>query len=291
MMDVKERCNEAYIQHYQEVSSILTEHAIASSRGGILSQERKNDIEKAAQKEAIKLATIDMMREFPNTSSTDIWRAVNTAHVFRKSGINVEPEVIAAVESASQSWKKSSGHAFEEMIKQLGNIALMPTIGIILQRDLTRLIKDEQIANQQRDIDWLKIQLDKEIFDLYAIVRHEGKDYVFGCIQSKASVRDRVTRDREPSVHAMEHFFWSTIIVFDGDFLRLPKFNYMVNGGNDEFPSNGWHGLYVFSDAYDNDRIYSTDINMKHFKEHAVEAAAFWLTQRQWFDADWKARE
>ena len=289
-MTVLERSREAYVQHYEEIYSFLSNSALESSRNGVISQQRIEEIERIAQKDAIRLATIDVMREFPDASSTEIWRAVNTAHVFRKSGIT-DPDVIDAVESASQSWKKSSGHAFEEMIKQLGNIALMPTIGIILQRDLTRLIKDGQIANQQRDIDWLKIQLDKEIFDLYAIVRHEGKDYVFGCIQSKASVRDRVTRDREPSVHAMEHFFWSTIIVFDGDFLRLPKFNYMVNGGNDEFPSNGWHGLYVFSDAYDNDRIYSTDINMKHFKEHAVEAAAFWLTQRQWFDADWKARE
>ena len=55
------------------------------------------------------------MQEYPNTSSTEIWRAVNAAHVFRKSGIT-DPAIIDAVESASQSWKKSSGHAFEEMI-------------------------------------------------------------------------------------------------------------------------------------------------------------------------------
>ena len=290
-MPLLDRSREAYIQHFEEISRYLTDSAIASSRRGVLSQQNLDDIERDAQRDAIRLATIDIMREFPEASSTEIWRAVNTAHVFRKSGIT-DPDVIDAVESASQSWKKSSGHAFEEMIKQLGNVALNPCdINIVLQRDLTRMIRDGQIANQPRDIDWLRIQLDKEIFDLYALVKQNDNFYVFGCIQSKASVRDRVTRDREPSVHAMEHFFWSTIIVFDGDFLRMPKFNYMVNGGNDEFPSNGWHGLYVFSDEYDNDRIYSTNIDMKHFKEHAIEAAEFWLTQRQWFDADWKARE
>ena len=292
MMPIQERSKEAYIQHFNEISEYLTEQAIQASRRGVLSDEKKEKIEQAAQKEAIKLATIDVMREYPDASSTAIWRAVNSAHVYRKSGINADPEVISAVVSASQSWVKSSGHAFEEIIKQLGCSALHEYgIDIILQRDLTTLIRNNQIHNQQRDIEWLKVQLAQEIFDLYAIVTRNDRTHVFGCLQSKASVRDRVTRDREPSVHAMEHFFWSTIVVFDGDFLRMPKFNYMVNGGNEEFPSNGWHGLYVFSDDYDNDRIYSTDINMKHFKDHAIQAADYWLTQRQWFDADWKASD
>lgn len=289
-MTVLESSRNAYVKHYNEIYDYLYTNALQSSRNGAVSQLRLDDIERTAQKDAIRLATIDVMREYPKASSTEIWRAVNTAHVFRKSGIT-DPNIIDAVESASQSWKKSSGHAFEEMIKQLGCMALhQHGIDIVLQRDLNQLIKDGEIDNLKRDIEWLQLQLDKEIFDLYAIVTKGTKKYVFGCIQSKASVRDRVTRDREPSVHAMEHYFWSTIIVYDGDFLRLPKFNYMVNGGNDEFPSNGWHGLYVFSDQYDNDRIYSTDLDMKNFREHALEASEYWLTQRQWLDGDWKAQ-
>lgn len=289
-MTLLEHSRKAYIEHYTTIYDYLCSKAIEESRKHTLTQQNEEEAERLAQKEAIRLATIDMMREYPTASSTDIWRAVNTAHVFRKSGIT-DPDVIDAVESASQSWKKSSGHAFEEMIKQLGCMALLNHgIEVVLQRDLSKMVKENQIDNQPRDIEWLKLQLDKEIFDLYCIVTKNEKRYVFGCIQSKASVRDRVTRDREPSVHAMEHYFWSTIIVYDGDFLRLPKFNYMVNGGNDEFPKNGWHGLYVFSNEYDNDRIYSTDINMKHFKEHAIEASNYWLTQRQWLDGDWKAK-
>ena len=120
-----------------------------------------------------------------------------------------------------------------------------------------------------------------------AVTREDGKTFCYGCIQSKTSVRDRVTRDREPSLQAMASYFWSTIIVLDGDFLRLPKFISMVNGGTTEHPTNGWHGLYVFSEQYSGGRIYPTDLNFKNFKEHAVEAAHYWLTQRQWFDHEW----
>lgn len=102
-------------------------------------------------------------------------------------------------------------------------------------------------------------------------------------------MRDRVTRDREPSMQAMQAFFWSTIIVLDGDFLKLPKFISMVNGGTTEYVENGWHGMYVFSEAYSQDRIYPIDLDFKNFKEHAVIAARYWLTQRQWFNAQWRA--
>jgi len=67
--------------------------------------------------------------------------------------------------------------------------------------------------------------------NLFTIVNMDDKWYCFGCVQSKTSIRDRVTRDREPSLQAMQSFFWSTAVVLDGDFLRLPKFVSMVNGG------------------------------------------------------------
>lgn len=90
-------------------------------------------------------------------------------------------------------------------------------------------------------------------------------------------------------MQAMQAFFWSTIIVLDGDFLKLPKFISMVNGGTTEYAENGWHGMYVFSEAYSQDRIYPIDLDFKNFKEHAVIAARYWLTQRQWFNAQWRA--
>ena len=65
----------------------------------------------------------------------------------------------------------------------------------------------------------------------------------------------------------------------------------MVNGGTTEHQENGWHGMYVFSEKYTNDRIYPTDYDMKNLKEHAINAANYWLTQRQWFDINWRPEQ
>ena len=287
-MPIKERCREIYNQTYTAETQRLYDEAVASARNGILSNEKLRKIETEAQKEAIKQATINGIREFPEAEAATIWKAVYEVHIHRKSGID-DADTIAKVVSADQSWKKSSGHAFEEMIKMLGSAALAGTgIEIILQRDLNTLIKAGEIANEPRDISWLKEQIKASIFDLYAIIqRDDGRKFCYGCIQSKTSIRDRVTRDREPSLQAMASYFWSTVIVLDGDFLRLPKFVSMVNGGTTEHPTNGWHGMYVFSDQYTQGRIYPTDLDFCNFKEHAIQAANYWLTQRQWFDHNW----
>lgn len=63
----------------------------------------------------------------------------------------------------------------------------------------------------------------------------------------------------------------------------------MVNGGTAEHETNGWHGMYVFSEKYSQGRIYATDLEFKNFKEHAKQAAEYWLTQRQWFNNNWQA--
>lgn len=292
MPTVKESCREIYNATYTAEKDRLYAEALASSRSGAVSAEKLNKIETEAQKEAIKKATVDTMRAFPNEESAAIWKAVYEVHVHRKSGID-DADTIARVISADQSWKKSSGHAFEEMIKFLASAALEDTgIEIILQRDLNILIKAGEIANEPRDISWLKEQIKASVFDLYAVVtKADGRKFCFGCIQSKTSVRDRVTRDREPSLQAMASYFWSTAIVLDGNFLRLPKFVSMVNGGTTEYPNNGWHGMYVFSEEYTGGRIYATDLEFKNFKEHAVQAANYWLTQRQWFDHSWTVAE
>lgn len=289
MPTVKESCREIYNSTYNAEKARLYQEAIASSRTGQVSDKKEAKIETEAQKEAIKRATVETMQAFPDEESANIWRAVYEVHIHRKSGID-DADTVARVVSADQSWKKSSGHAFEEMVKFLGTAALDGTgIEIILQRDLNILIKAGEIANEPRDISWLKEQIKSSVFDLYAVVtKEDGRKFCFGCIQSKTSIRDRVTRDREPSLQAMASYFWSTVVVLDGDFLRLPKFVSMVNGGTVEHPTNGWHGMYVFSEQYSSDRIYSTNLDFKNFKEHAIKAAQYWLSQRQWFNAEWK---
>lgn len=292
MPTVKESCREIYNSTYNAEKERLYQEALSPSHRGPVDEKKENKIETEAQKEAIKHAMVETMRAFPNEESSNIWRAVYEVHIHRKSGVD-DADTIAKVISADQSWKKSSGHAFEEMIKFLGNAALNGTdIEIVLQRDLNILIKAGEISNEPRDISWLKEQIKASVFDLYALVsKDDGRKFCFGCIQSKTSIRDRVTRDREPSLHAMASYFWSTVVVLDGDYLKLPKFVSMVNGGTAEHPTNGWHGMYVFSEQYSDGRIYATDLDFKNFKEHAVQAAQYWLTQRQWFDHNWIVTE
>lgn len=200
-------------------------------------------------------------------------------------------KVIQEIISADQSWKKSSGHAFEEMIKELATMAMGSDLSVefILQRDLNILIKAGEIANEPRDISWLKEQIKGNNFDLYAIITYNNKKYCFGCVQCKTSIRDRVTRDREPSIHAMDSYFWSVVFVLDGEYLRNPKFQYMVNGGSKEFPTNGWHGMYDISASFNIDRIYPLDPDFSLLRKHSKKAVNDWLKQRQWFNREWKA--
>lgn len=255
-------------------------------------KEDKEKAERFSQKFAIREALKKGVAEFPDIEVSTVWKNVYKAHILRKSGLSIDEETVSKVISAEQSWRKSSGHAFEELIKEISNLSLEGTnVEIVLQTDLNTLIKANEIANEPRDLAWLEKQIDGAIFDLYAIMNANGKKFCFGCIQSKTSIRDRVTRDREPSIHAMKSFFWSVCIALDGDFLRMPKFNAMVNGGSIEFPENGWHGMYVLSKIHSDNRLYYTDFDLSLFTKHAIEAAKYWRKQRQWFNLDWKAKD
>ena len=283
MADYHKFCLDAYTQFYESRKQEL------SSGDCCISKSKSEKIETDAQKFAIRETFIAGAKQFQNLDVSEVWNAIFSAHMYRKSGIS-DKETIDKVVGADQSWKKSSGHAFEEIIKELGDLSLKDTdVKLILQRELNVLIKANRLDNEPRDISWLKEQIKGNIFDLYAIIEVQGKTFCFGCLQAKTSIRDRVTRDREPSIHAMQSFFWSAIIVLDGDFLKLPKFAHMVNGGSDEFRENGWHGMYVFSASQNNDRIYSTNLDLDVFKHHLQLAAKQWLTQRQWLNREWRA--
>ena len=290
MNKIAQFCRAAYTKRYGERVKSLTKESQKGNPKKKLSEIVVEGIEKAAQKEAIKYSFVESLKKFNNVSASEIWSHIYESHMLRKSGVS-DSLLISRIVSADQSWKKSSGHAFEEMIKSLASDALKnDNIEIVLQRDLSILIKAGEIANEPRDVSWLKEQVKSSVFDLYALIKKDGKTYCFGCIQSKTSIRDRVTRDREPSLHAMASFFWSAVIVLDGDFMKLPKFIAMVNGGTTEFPENGWHGMYELSGRAVQGRIYALDLDFSVFREHAILAADQWLTQRQWFDHKWVAK-
>lgn len=120
--EIKQYCVQTYQELYKSEYHYLLSNALSKSKKNDLADNRLNDIETAAQKYAIKQSIIQGMRKFPNHISL-LWHSIYEAHVYRKSGI-ADLRVIQEVVSADQSWKKSSGHAFEEMIKELATIAM-----------------------------------------------------------------------------------------------------------------------------------------------------------------------
>lgn len=282
-------CLDRYNEVYQQTKQQLEESAIKKSRTHTISKSNAEKIETSSQLEAIKATMIEGRLLYPNNIPL-LWASIYKAHLFRKSGI-CDPELVANVVSADQSWKASSGHAFEYMAKELANLALSETnIRFLLQKDLNKMIKKHEIANEVRDISWLKEQVKTDNYDLYAIGTEGNETYCFGCIQCKTSIRDRVSRDRELSSTAMQAFFWSISMVIDGTQLKTPKYINMVNGGDTTFEKNGWHGMYDLSATIPGDRIYNLDMNFEIIKDHALQAFKAWRKQRQWFTNEWKAK-
>lgn len=168
-------------------------------RNRIVSEKTSDEQDHDAQKAAIRITMVKALEKYPEVPVAELWSAIYRAHLFRKSGIS-NLTTINKVISADQSWKKSSGHAFEEMVKEMAMLSLHGSdVSFILQRDLNMLIKAGELSNEPRDISWLKEQIKSNIFDLFAVINSGDKKYCFGCIQAKTSIRDRVTRDREPS--------------------------------------------------------------------------------------------
>ena len=285
---LKSYCKSSYKRIYKkEYDAVL---------GKKTSVTAKENAERTAQRVAIKNTFKNALNRYPNDDPSTIWDNIYLAHVLRKAKITstaVKPDLINDIVSSHQSWLKASGHAFEAYIEEQVNPQFKKNkkeIRFVLQKELTALIKKSAIHNTTSDLNWLKAQCKKDVFDLYAIYTVNGDDYVFGCIQSKTSIRDRVTRDREPSQNAMKRGFWSIAITLNGEFLSLPKFKDMVNGNGSGYKENGWHGMYVMSNISPVDRIYSIRKDLSTLIDHADKASREWIGNRNKLDSTWKAK-
>ena len=285
-MPFEEFCADKYNSIFAEEYNMLL--------GNRNTRNAQDVAERGAQKKAIKNSFEEALSIYsPEIEAEQLWNKIYLAHLKRKAGItdftDVDEDIISKVISADQSWKKASGHAFEAFIAEKANAVLNDyDIEIVLQTQLTELIHQGLIENDESDMEWLNNRIHTDVFDLYAIVKAQGSKLVFGCIQSKTSIRDRVTRDREPSQQAMEAKFWSVAVALNGKFLAMPKFQQMVNGGGEDYRENGWHGMYVMSDRYTLDRIYPVNKDLDRFVTDARKAALAWLRARQRFDATWR---
>lgn len=256
----------------------------------------KGETETEAQRHAISRSFEIGIDTFGIDKAVETWKAIQSAHTQRKSGVLIDAETILAVTSANQSWNKSSGHAFEQsfciQVNRLFSKIEDLNISFRIQAKITSAYKLKQLGNAKRDLNTLKAWLDSSAFDVYATLKEPEDEYerVFGCVQCKTSIRDRVTRDREPSLQAMRAFFWSSAVVVDGDFLKLPKFEAMVNGGSADFPKNGWHAMYSYAGCETKDRVINLQSKFHPLVDDSVKAARDWLDNRQWLDENWKAK-
>ena len=292
-----EYCKKLYNKTYREL--LRKQLSETRKRFGEVKDTRLKDIENYVQLETIKNTMISGRKAYPNQVSL-LWACIYKVHLYRKSGIS-NPEVVAKAIQAEQSWRASSGHAFEAMVKDLCNMSLHDTnIRILLQKDLNVLLRAGELANQPTDFAWLEKQVRGSVFDAYAVADIDALDedtkkvnrktVCFGCIQCKTSIRDRVSRDVLPSREAMDSNFWSIGFVLDGSMLDVPKYKNMANGNvNSEFKRNGWHGIYVLSSLLDNDRIYAVDLDFEIFRSHALKAFNVWHKDRMGLVPSWRA--
>lgn len=251
----------------------------------------------AAQRKAIDKTLVESLLNYSDRISEDeIWKNIAMVHklnVAELSDFNIpedlQANVIERCLSAHQSWIKSSGHSFERYIAGIDSSELQRNeIKFILQSDLTKMIREGSLTNTPDDI--IGLNSWGKDFDLYAIQSIHGDAHVFGCIQSKTSIRDRVGRDVNFSRNAMDGLFWSVAITLDGLFLNMDEFRHMVNGGG-SYPVNGWHGMYAMSGIdKSNDRIYKVNDELDIFVKHAIEAAKQFIADRRMLTANWKAQ-
>lgn len=286
--DYKEFCKEIYMQTYEATYPI--------ELGDRTSDAAKQSARLSAQRKAIDKALVEgLLRFSPDISESEIWEAIGITHKINVANLgdfNIAEEhqesVIKRSLSAHQSWIKSSGHSFERYISNIDSDDLQRNeVRFILQSELTKMIKENRLANTTEDIAGLS-SWGKD-FDLYAIQSIHGETHVFGCIQSKTSIRDRVGRDVTFSRNAMDGLFWSAAVTLDGAFLNMPEFIHMVNGGG-SYSLNGWHGMYAMSGIQEsNERIYIVDDSLNLFVDHAIAAARQFISDRRMLNHEWKA--
>lgn len=263
---------------------------------GKKSETALNSARQTAQRKAIDKTLVESLLKYSDIISEDeIWREIAINHKLNVAGLSdfniseeLQSKVIERCLSAHQSWIKASGHSFERYISNINNDLLERNeIKFVLQSDLTKMIKDKTLSNTPEDISGL--QSWGKDFDLYAIQRIHDSTYVFGCIQSKTSIRDRVGRDVTFSQNAMSGLFWSVAVTLDGNFLNMDEFRHMVNSGG-SYRTNGWHGMYAMSGIEkDEGRIYKVNDSLDLFVNHAVQAARQFIADRRQLNANWKA--
>lgn len=278
-------CEKEYLKEWDSTIVEIDENA---------SESKKTAARREAQKVAIDNVFVQAMKKFPELEEETIWMLISLAHKLKIARLDEfelnQMQRIEAYErciSAHQSWNKASGHSFERYIANIDKKIMEENeVKFILKSDATKMIKAGKMYNHPDDLHLIEEWNDN--FDLYAIQTNHGKAHIFGCIQVKTSIRDRVGRDDQFSKNAMEKNFWVAEAVLNGEFFKMPKYDAMVNGGSTTYPENNWHGVYVMAGIESKGRIYH-DVSFEVMARHAVIAADCFCVNRAQLTRNWKA--
>ncbi len=279
-------CEEVYMEEWNKIKATLPE---------VASKNKEDEIRREAQRKAVDNAFVACLAEYPDIDQELIWDLISDAHKLNIAdlssfGIDRMKRFIVydRCVSAHQSWNKTSGHSFERYISSILTPEMEKNeVRFLLKSDVNKLIKAGKISNVEEDIYLINEWADN--FDLYAVQTIHGDTHIFGCIQVKTSIRDRVGRDDQFSGKAMEAHFWVAEAVLNGSFFELPKYEAMVNGGSTTYPVNNWHGVYVMAGIESKGRIYRTDKEFEIMAKHAVIAAKTFGLNRTQLIRSWKA--
>lgn len=166
----------------------------------------------------------------------------------RTSGLTEEQ--LSAAKRADQKWLNMSGNAYERLNKKKINQELKENnqdIEVLLPEDVKELINEQKLINNQDDLDKIINWLKNRTFDLFISKKNSLNQHViYSVCQCKKSIRERVSRDREPSRQAMKSGFYSILISLKGDTLgsKDTKMREMFNGRGTNYKGRGWHKAY-----------------------------------------------
>ncbi|EST12005.1 BsaWI family type II restriction enzyme [Sporolactobacillus laevolacticus] len=253
----------------QKVYEKLFQVSIQAHSGGKINKA----IIGQSRREAISDSFAELLQLYPDLQPFKLWRELEKAHVasFIKENMEMselpqnpndfidfllDSDVLKTFMSAEQSWRRSSGVAWENFITK--NLLLSSDkikIKIFTPTEMKLLVKGDiidggilAIPKKQEYISFIKKILAEMNFDLFLAeyVPSFEQWRLFGLIQCKTSIRDRLKINMKSSEEAMEHNLWSIIIAMDSDgFTRSGQYNSCAK--------KSWNGFYVLDNAIKTD--------------------------------------
>lgn len=304
--EIKQFAIEEYNRSLQERESGSSNNVSKSKRASM-------------RRETIFSTFQELLKKFPDENPGLIWRIVENAHVYsylNNEGIDIEvfskkygipadvleellfdDELISSFDSAKQSWKRASGLAWENYFEGTF-VSGTDEIKVIGSSDMKKLLLGNHINNREgvpsplhffdvNQMEYFNSLLNKKDFDLFLLFysSYHKKWRLFGLVQCKTSIRDRIKINASTSIEAMNNHLWSILLALDPDnFLR---------GQYYDMAKANWHGVYFMEkDIHDDDNIIYGPLEhlQKTILEHANKVLQIITDKPEKIDSGWRIK-